>query len=52
MKLYVMHRLLGNGSFDLFFLFTKYLFLVMNVCFPFTLKKVECPIHTNDWHIP
>lgn len=30
----------------------KYLFLVMNVCFPFILKKLESPIQTNDWHIP
>ena len=52
MKLSVMHRLLGNGGFDLFFLFASYLFLVMNACFPFILKKVESPIQTNDWHIP
>ena len=52
MNLYVMHRLLGNGGFDLFFLFASYLFLVMNLCFPFILKKVGSPIQTNDWHIP
>lgn len=30
----------------------KYLFLVTNVCFPFTLKKLESPIQNNDWHMP
>jgi len=30
----------------------KYLFLVIKVCFPFTLKKLESPIQNNDWHMP
>ena len=47
MKLYVMHRLLGNGGFDLFFLLQVSVFGYECV-FSFYSEKVGKP-NTNQW---
>ena len=51
MKLYVMHRLLGNGGFDLFFLLQVSVFGYECV-FSFYSEKVGKPNTNHDWHIP